>query len=275
VFDHILLALDDPRETTTLMPHFLRIARSKASRVTVMKLVSFLETVVEMPGELSPNLHGDDETAESLVAALVEHLRSEGIRAEGFTEIGRSALTVAAAAESIGSSLVVIALRRRSLAQELFRICRVPVLAVPDGRRRRAPQVLVPIEDSGSLDVIPHAAIMARTFRAGILFVAEEKQELLPQARELAQRELVSTEVTLLAEDLATTLLELPGALIVLRHLSGGTAARLIRESKVPLLVVRHPPPLPEPRAETPMEFPATLRARRVPFNPLEGIGEP
>ena len=275
MFNHILLALDHPDDPRTLLPHLRRIARAEQARVTVMLSVPFLGTIVEMPAELSPQHHGDEDTAEAFVEALAAHLRSQGIEAEGFTDVGRSALTVGAAAKRIDASLILRALRRPSLVQELFRTSPVPVLAVPVGRRRRSPQVLVPIENAGSLDVIPHAAAMARIFRAGITFVAAEKHEMLPRARDVAQREWISTEVTLVADDLASTLLELTGVLMVMRSPSPEMATRLIRESKVPLLVVRRPPPLPEFDVPIPIESPTRLRSRRVPFNPLEGIGEP
>lgn len=277
MFDHLLLSLDHPDDRRTLLPHLRRIARKRSARVTVMQMVPFLGTLMEMAGELSPRAHGDDETAEELVAAMVGNLRSQGFSAEGFTDIGRNALMVASAAQRIEASLILVALRRQSLVQEMFRVSTVPVLAVPVGRRRRSPQILVPIEDAGSLQVIPQAAAMARLLRAGITFVAAERQELLPMAREVAERELVSTETTLVADDLASTLLELTGALIVMRSPKHEVAARLIRESKVPLLVFRHPPPLPtELMSPEPLLLPVMMPPlRRIPRNPLEGLSAP
>ena len=95
MFDHLLLSLDHPDDRRTLLPHLRRIARKRSARVTVMQMVPFLGTLMEMAGELSPNAHGDDETAEELIAAMVGTLRSEGYSAEGFTEIGRNALALA------------------------------------------------------------------------------------------------------------------------------------------------------------------------------------
>jgi hypothetical protein len=277
VFHHLLLYLDDPDDARTLLPHLRRIARTHRSRVSVMQSVSFLGTLVQMPGELSPDLHGEDVTAEAFVAALVEHLRTDGFSTEGFTDVGRNALTLSAAAQRIDASLILLSLRRRSLIEQMFRVCPAPMLSIPLERRRRSPQVLVPIEDETSLQVIPHAAGMARILRAGITFVAAENQDLLPRARELAERELVSTEVTLVADDLASTLLELSGSLIVMKSPALDVAARLVRESRIPLLVLGQPPPLPPNLlAPKPVTVPERLPPlRRVPRNPLEGIGEP
>lgn len=171
--------------------------------------------------------------------------------------------------------MILTAVRRPSLAEQLFRISPIPVLAVPLGRRRRSPQVLVPIEDSASLQLIPQAAILARMFRSGMTFVAAESQDLLPRARDLAERELVSSEVTLVADDLASTLLELIGVVIVMRSPSPNVVARLLRESRVPLLVIRHPPTLPDPGESKPIELPVRLAAHRVPRNPFEGMSAP
>jgi len=277
VFNHLLLALDHPDDRRTLRPHFRRIAQKHSGRVTVMQMVSFLQTLAQMAGELSPRTHGDDESAEDFVEALIATLRAEGFSAEGFTDIGRNGLMVASAAERIDASLILMALRRQNLAQELFRVSTVPVLAVPVGRRRPSPQVLVPIEDAGSLLVIPQAAEMSRLLRAGITFVAAEGQELLPQARELADHELVSTEETLVADDLASTLLDLSGAMIVMRSPKHEVAARLIRESRIPLLVIRRPPPLPADfLAPQPVHLEVTMPPpRRPPRNPLEGHSAP
>jgi len=184
VFRHLMVSLDHPDDRRTLLPHLRRIARKRSARVTVMQMVSFLQTLAQMAGELSPRTHGDDESAEELVEALVGTLRAEGFSAEGFTDIGRSALMVASAADSINASLILMALRRQNVVQEMFRVSTVPVLAVPVGRRRPSPQVLVPIEDAGSLQVIPQAAAMSRLLRAGITFVAAEGHDLLPRARE-------------------------------------------------------------------------------------------
>src|SRR5205823_14125684 len=99
MLDRILLALDETDDWAVLHPHLRMLARPGGSRVVVMKTVPFLETILEMPGELSPEGEGDDEAAWVYVSAVVEALRSEGIETEGFTNIGRSGLSIAAAAE--------------------------------------------------------------------------------------------------------------------------------------------------------------------------------
>ena len=109
MFDHLLIALDHPDDRRTLRPHLRRIAGKRSARVTVMQMVSFLQTLAQMAGELSPRAHGDDRSAEEFVEAVVGTLRAEGFSAEGFTDIGRNALMVASAADRINASLILMA----------------------------------------------------------------------------------------------------------------------------------------------------------------------
>jgi len=277
MFDHILLALDEPGDPALLLPLLRRIARRNGSRVTVMQSAPFLETIVEMPAELSPGSHADDEvSAELFVHAMVAHLRGEGFVADGFTEIGQSGLIIAAAAERIDASLIVLALRHPNWLRSLHRIARVPVLAVPAARRRVSSGVLVAIEDERSLEAIPYAAALARAFHGGLIFVASEREGLLVEAREAAVREAVPTEATLLSDDLAATLLTLSGALIVLRTASEELSAQLVQKSRLPLLLVRRPIALPAqglpPQSER-LQLPLALWTRRVSPNPIGGFG--
>jgi len=246
-----------------------KIARN-GSRVTVMQSAPFLETLAEMPGELSPELHGDDETAETSVTAVVSRLKSEGISADGFTDIGQSGLIIAAAAERIDASLILLPLRHPRWILALHRISPIPILAVPSGPRNCSSQILVPIEDRNSLEAIPYAALLARTFRVGITFVGTAAQTLLPEARERAHRELATTEVTLIADDLASTLPALPAVMIVMKTSSEEVVTQLVRGSRCPLLLIRRPM---APASGSP---PATHQARSAPwYRPMEGVGEP
>lgn len=277
MFDHILLALDEPGDPGVLLPVLRRIARPDRTRVTVMQSAPFLETVMEMPAELSPG--SDDESAELFVHSLVEHLRGEGFVVDGFTEIGQNGLIIAAAAERVQASLILLSLRHPSWIRALHRIARVPVLAIPVGPRRSSSNVLVGLENERSLEAIPYAAAMARAFRGGVTFIASEQEALLVQAREAAGREQVPTEATLLSEDVPTTLLTLSAAMIVLRATSEEFLARVVEKARVPLLMVRRPIPLPEP---SPPEVAGSESAplplasrRRYPSSPIRGFGEP
>ena len=274
MFDHILLALDEPGDPAILLPVLRRIARPNGSRVTVMQSAPFFETVVEMPAEFSPDAHADDESSELFVHSMVAHLRGEGFAVDGFAEIGQNGLIIAAAAERVGASVILLALRHPHWIKSLLRIATIPVLAVPVARGRRSPHILVPIEDERSLEAIPYAAAMARAFQGGLMFVASDRESLLLQAREAALLEKVPTEATLLSDDLAATLLTLCAAMIVLRTTSDELATRLVRSSRVPLMLVRRPLLLPEVRPPEPVSAPLSLRKWRA-FNPFEGFGEP
>src|SRR5581483_2728756 len=112
MFDQILAVLDDPEDLGLLLPLLRKFSASMGPRVSLMQSVPFLETLLEMPGELSPGTAGDDAEAAAYIAALAARLRTEGIAAEGFAEVGGSPLTIAAAAERVGASLILLATRR-------------------------------------------------------------------------------------------------------------------------------------------------------------------
>jgi len=57
---------------------------------------------------------------------------------------------------------------------------------------------------------------------------------------------------------------------------SSEAVARLIRESQVPLLLVRRPLPVPDKPPPPPVRVPSALWTRRISPSPIdEGIGEP
>jgi hypothetical protein len=276
MFEHILLALDEPGDPSILLPVIRTLGRRNGSRVTVMQSAPFLETVIEMPAELSPGAHVDDEeSAAWSIHSMVAHLRAEGFSAEGFAEIGQSALIIAAAAERLNASMILLSLRHPSWLRSLLRIAPIPVLAVPVARGRRSPTILVPIEDERSLEAIPYAAAMARAFQGGLIFAAEDRESLLLEARQGAVREGVPTEATLLSDDLSATLLTLSAAMIVLRTTSDDLLSQLAEASRVPLLLVRRPLLLPEVPASEPARRSLTPAWRRRSVSPFEGFGEP
>ena len=274
--ESILLALEDPRDQDTVLPFLWNIARAMDAHVIVMQSVPFLETVVEMPHELSPEVTGDDEASKLFVSGLVGHLRSEGFSAEGFTNVGLSGLTIAAAADRTEASLVLMALRHPKWIQSLVRITPTPVLAVPVRRRPPAARILVPINDPSSLEMIPTAAAMARIFTSELTLVGSEPHALLPQARERARLEGIPTsEVAVDADEPALALLELPAMMIVMRPSPDEAVRRLVRESDVPLLLARRPLPMPDRGAAWLPPARVDLWRRRISSNPIQGIGEP
>jgi hypothetical protein len=274
MIEHLLVALDDPDDSEILFPVVRAIARPKTSRVSLLQSAPFLETVIEMPGELSPRLHADDEAAVRYVSALVARLASEGFAVDGFTEIGQSGTSIAAEAERIGASCVLLALRHPSRIKTLLSTTSIPVLAVPPGKRLPPAQILVPIDDEASLEAIPYAATLARTFESEIaLVVATTAPLLLPKARERARHEHVSAEVAVFTDDLVATLLTLAATMIVMRGKPEDAVVRLIRETKVPVLLFHRPIHVPEQVYPAPLHIPLALWFRKISKSPLEGIG--
>jgi hypothetical protein len=136
--------------------------------------------------------------------------------------------------------------------------------------------VLVPIENERSLEAIPAAAAMARMFHGGLIFVGSDAEPMMVQARAHADRELVSTEATLVSDDLPSALLGLSSAMIVLRSLSPSLVGRLLEEARVPLLLVQRPPAVPELEAPSLIRLSAaSLWNRRRSRSPIEGGNAP
>lgn len=276
LLDRILLALDDPGDADALHPLLRRLVTSAGVRVTVMQEVSFLTTMAGLPSELSPGPDGDTATAEGFVAAYVEFLRSEGICADGFVNVGRSGLMIAAAAERVEASLILLALRHPARLEALVRITPVPVLAVPGKWGSGPPRIGISVDDEESLDLIPYAADMARLLRAEISIVSVSR-ELLSRARDRTRRAGIPASVTLHRNDRdrASALLALPAALIVTLSAPEDVVRRLARESRIPLLFVRHPRPRAEPNPAVPLALPRALWSHRPSPNPLTGRSEP
>ncbi|RPH48357.1 MAG: hypothetical protein EHM91_04420, partial [Planctomycetota bacterium] len=131
MFDRMLLVLDESADRERVVAALRPLARVEHAHVFVVLTIPFLETVAEMPHELSSNLAGDDEASDVYVDALVASLRAEGLSADGFTTVGRSALTIHAAAQRVEASLIVLPTRPYRRLEALIHFARVPVIAVP------------------------------------------------------------------------------------------------------------------------------------------------
>jgi nucleotide-binding universal stress UspA family protein len=140
----ILLVLDD----LTGQDQLLRVASHLADRLSVPLLV---EHVVERDprGACPSYTPTDPETAGRLVDRVLDHLRIEGVRAEGEVTVALSGYKgeaiVSAAAESSTDLIVMegtrlsplFALAGLSPVHRVLRTGRFPVLVVPAGHRRR------------------------------------------------------------------------------------------------------------------------------------------
>lgn len=266
MFDRILVALDDLGDRDAVVPHLRALVRSGSPRVYIVQAVSFLETIVEMPYELSPGPGGDVDGPDGYVAAVAETLSAEGIRAEGSTHIGRGGLGLGAAAERVDASLIVVVARRRHRLVELVQGTSCALYVVPPEGTVRPGGVVVPFDGTAaSLEVLPSAAALAPQFGSRIIFLrtADASTEVgLAAVRERLSREGVTSRFVVPARSPAAEIL------------------RLVRESRAPLLILRRPIPLPPPEPALVPGQPlspalAALWTHRIPSAPQLGPEEP
>ncbi len=286
MFDRMLLVLDEPADWERIGPLLRPLAGVQGAHATVILTVPFLETLVEMPSELSPGFAGDEETGEVFVDALVETLRAEGLPADGFTAVGRSALTLYATAERVEASLIVLPARPYRRLKDLLQFVRIPVIAIP---HVVAPiqRILMPFDDTEeSLEIIPHAASLARAFRSDITIVpvGPAYREAL-EIRTLEQIRLEGVAADLVAgrgDPVASILAlcrSLPAEAIAIGPGEKPWISTLAKLSPVPVLRLRHakhpkrpaidiavPPRIVAPVVET--------WKRHASSNPLQGINE-
>lgn len=161
--DRILAVLDEPNDHDPVLTAMRRLARAERARLTLLQTVPFLETIVEMPHELS----GDDASG-AWVDAMVASLNAEGVQADGFADVGSSALMIAAAAERVEASLIALPSRPYRRAAALVRLASVPVVVVPPKPSFDAPIVAT------SPEAAPIATALARAFGVGIKTVEGE-----------------------------------------------------------------------------------------------------
>lgn len=277
MFDRILVALDDLADRHVVSPYLRFFARAVSPRVIVMKTVPFLETIVEMPHELSPDIEGDVEAMDVYVTAFVELLRSEGISAEGFTNVGRSGLSIAAAAERVDASLIVVTARSRSQVQTLLHATPIPVWIAPTQTPMTVGNILLPFDRDASLETLPTAAFLARTLRTNVIILEVVDSCLVPVS-ELVRNSIASPQIVIRRGDAVTEILrasrELGIGAIVARD--GSVARELLGRASVPLLIDRpraRPEAAPD-RVPERLSVPVDLWTRRTPANPLRGAGD-
>jgi nucleotide-binding universal stress UspA family protein len=290
MFDRILLVLDDLGDPKIVLPHLRIIAKAADSHVILMKTVPFLETLVEMPHEWD---EGDDEASELYVSGLVERLKGEGFDVEGFANIGRSGLSIAAAAERVEASLIIIASTRAwNRVGTLLRATSIPVYVIPPNAVALRGRTLIPVDRTeGSLDVVPAAAGLALACGSGVVLMQSwgpEPEPVLLEVCEALRRQNIPAELILRSGDPATEIVracvDLQVGQFAMRSdgTAGGVIDRLLHRLPVPLLVVRRAI-VAAPESTGAFRVPLQLHAehpvgvamwtRRVSANPLLGSG--
>jgi nucleotide-binding universal stress UspA family protein len=213
------------------------------------------------------------------VSAFVELLRAEGIAAEGFTNIGRSGLSIAAEAERLGASLIIVTARSRTQVEDLLDATPIPVWVAPPQTPMTIGPILVPIErNAASQAVLPRAVALARSMRTRIVLFQAVDTRLVP-AREIEKHEVVEPEIVVRQGDAVLEILrasrELGIGIIV--AWDGPVARGLLGLAPVPLLIDK--PTAPSQREGAPVRIsekvlaPVDLWTRRIPANPLQGLG--
>lgn len=280
MFERILLPLEGSADWEPLLPHLERLAAPPDSEVYVIEAMPFLETLFELPKSLGGSeLHGpgDLDTVERHVSATVAMLRSRGIVARGFTQIGSTGSAMARIVKRLRVSLIAVAVevpkmllgtRRRSPAERALLASPAPMYVVPS--RPSAPSaptpkpfgtIVVPLDGTeGSLDVVPAAAAFSRRLSAPILFLhvvpasseAWQARSIFQAALLRAEREGIPAETRLVVGDPARSIVacctEVNASLIAMRtRLTeqdppgnlGSVAVQVLRGATIPMLVVR------------------------------------
>ena len=267
MFDRILLVLDEPGDLETLLHYVRGLARPGKSRVTILKTVPFFETIVDMPSELAPEADGDVESEEAFVTAIAEALKADGIDAEGSTIVGHSGLAIAAAAERVGATLIVVGAQPLPRNESLLHAVSIPLVAVPSAARVLGSRIL------STPEALPGALQMADAFRSEIILLHLPGSGARPPGAAVVADLLVcsgnpAAEIERAFEKLGI------GMIAVSSEGSPDELTRcLLREAPLPLLVVRRAPRRDEPESSPPKVV-DLWRRRRTSANPLEGVGQ-
>ncbi|HVR83745.1 MAG TPA: universal stress protein [Planctomycetota bacterium] len=280
VFSRIVLPLDGSSDWESLIPHLEVLAQGEDCEILVLEAVSFIETLLEMPLALGPlELGGDTELAQAYVSAVARQLRERGLRTRELVQIGTPIATIAGVARRQKATLIALAVRERSgfpfslfrtVSEQVLRASPTPIYVVPAVTTEEgveppgtSPDILVPVDGSGlSLQVIPAAAEFARRLSGRLVFVQvvrpggelTEGARSLEAAKRRSDQEDVPAETVLRRGDPAEEILKLSrerrASLIAMRtRLSlgeshgplGSVTVRILRDARVPLLIVRRP----------------------------------
>jgi nucleotide-binding universal stress UspA family protein len=277
MIDRILAPLDGSLTAEGVLPHVKRLARNTGSEILLVQAVP----VAGLEGGEAV-FRAAVQAGTDYLAGVKERLEQSGFRTRILVRAGGAAETILGVLAETRSTLLAVATHGRtgaqrlvlgSTAEKLLRSTPVPVLAVrpfwtyelqPEGGVESQPirTILVPVGSGGlSLCVLPHAVEMARLFGARVMVLhAQTPGEADPSASvgDVAARfRLEGIETTTLVEPgnpVDTILSALKSRAVDLAILSthgrsglsrlvlGSVTEEVLRQARVPLLVVRGDP---------------------------------
>lgn len=277
MFDRILAPLDGSLTAEGVLPHVKRLARNTGSEIVLLQAVP----VAGFEGGEAV-FRAAVQAGTEYLAGVKDRLETAGLRARLLVRAGGAAETILGVLAETKATLLAVATHGRtgaqrlvvgSTAEKLLRSTPVPVLAVrpfwtydlqPEGGLEAQPirTILVPVGSGGlSLCVLPHAVEMARLFGARVMVLharASGEPESSASVDDVAARfRLEGIETTTLVEpgnpvdtildalktrgiDLA--ILSTHGRSGLSRLVLGSVTEEVLRQARVPLLVVRGDP---------------------------------
>jgi nucleotide-binding universal stress UspA family protein len=277
MIERILTPLDGSMTAEAVLPHVRRLARPTGSEIVLVQAVA----VAGVDGGEAV-FRAAAQAATEYLTGVKERLEAAGFRARVVVRAGGAAETILGLAAEVKASMLAVATHGRtgaqrlvlgSVAETLLRATPVPVFAVrpfwtydlqPEGGLEAQPirTILVPVGSGGlSLCVLPHAVEVARLFGARVMILhARSSGEDVSESSvsDVAARfRLEGIEATTLVEpgNPVDTILEAcrsravdlavmstHGRSGLSRLVLGSVTEEVLRQARVPLLVVRGDP---------------------------------
>jgi nucleotide-binding universal stress UspA family protein len=196
LFDRVLVPLDGTWSSEAVLSYLPSLLFPSESEIVLTHAVPFLETVFEMPAELGsgPPWGGADLSgAENLVERTIAHLRAQGFRARGLTQVGSTLELIEQVVRKERITLIALSHRPPSdfwhavwntLPKKLLRKTKIPLFIVnawapaPPGRPAIAwtpasKRILVPMGGNPATGKSVEMALhLARHFKATVALEA-------------------------------------------------------------------------------------------------------
>lgn len=277
MIERILTPLDGSLTAESILPQARRLARKTDAEIVLSRSVPALAFE---GGEAA--FRAELDASNDYLAGVQERLEKSGFRVRSVVRAGGAAQTIIDLAGEIHADLIALATHGRgglprlvlgSVAEKILRSTPVPVLAVrpfwtyevlPAGGLEARPvrTLLVPVGSGGlSLCALPHAVQMAKTFGSRVMVLhATSPHEAIGEetVTDVAERfRLEGLETTTLVEPgdpaervlsacrtraVDLVVMSTHGRGGVSRLVLGSVTEEVLRQARVPLLIVRGDP---------------------------------